>query len=81
MLDVGREDNEKGIVNQLMNAPYPDGTKQLLEAQREILNPDLMAALDQLITELEQAGNTDVADHMRQVKNQAETISQGVLTP
>lgn len=72
---------EVRLVNQLMNAPYPDGTKQLLEAQREILNPDLMAALDQLITELEQAGNTDVADHMRQVKNQAETISQGVLTP
>jgi hypothetical protein len=64
-----------------MNAPYPDGTKQLLEAQREILNPELMAALDQLITELEQAGNTDVADHVKQVKTQAETISQGILTP
>ena len=72
---------EVRLVNQLMNAPYPDGTKQLLEAQREILNPELMAALDQLITELEQAGNTDVADHVKQVKTQAETISQGILTP
>jgi len=72
---------EVRLVNQLMNAPYPDGTKQLLEAQREILNPELMAALDQLITELEQVGNTDVADHVKQVKTQAETISQGILTP
>ncbi len=72
---------EVQLVNQLMDASYPDGTRQLLETQREILTPDLIAALDQLITELEQAGNTDVANHMRQVKNQAETISQGVLTP
>jgi hypothetical protein len=72
---------EVRLVNQLMNASYPDDTRQLLEARREILNPDLIAALDQLITELEQAGNTDVANHMRQVKNQAETISQGILTP
>jgi len=64
-----------------MNASYPDGTKQLLETQRESLSPEFMSALDQLITELEQAGNTDVANHMRQVKSQAETISQGILIP
>jgi hypothetical protein len=40
-----------------------------------------VAALDQLIAELEQAGDTDNANHMRQVKSQAETISQGILTP
>jgi len=72
---------EVRLVNRLMNAPYPDGTKQLLEAQRENLNPEFMGALDQLITELEQAGNADVANHMKQVKSQAETISQDILTP
>ena len=72
---------EVRLVNQLVNAPYPDSTKQLLETQRESLNPEFMSALDQLITELEQAGNTDVANHMRQVKSQAETISQGILIP
>jgi len=72
---------EVRLVNQLVNASYPDGTKQLLETQRESLSPEFMSALDQLITELEQAGNTDVANHMRQVKSQAETISQGILIP
>jgi hypothetical protein len=72
---------EVRLINQLLNAPYPDGTRQLLEDQREVLNPEFVAALDQLIAELEQAGDTDNANHMRQVKSQAETISQGVLTP
>jgi hypothetical protein len=68
------------LINQLLSAPYPDGTQKLLETQREILTPEFMAALDRLITELEQAGGTDSANHMRQVKTQAETIGQGVLT-
>ena len=68
------------LINRLLSAPYPDGTQELLETQREILTSEFMAALDQLITDLAQAGNTDTANHMRQVKTQAETISQGVLT-
>jgi hypothetical protein len=68
------------LINQLLTAPYPDGTQNLLETQREILTPEFMAALDRLITELEQAGSTENANHMRQVKTQAETIGQGVLT-
>jgi hypothetical protein len=72
---------EVRLINQLLNAPYPDGTRQLLEDHREVLNPEFVAALDQLTAELEQSGDTDNANHMRQVKSQAETISQGVLTP
>ena len=68
------------LINQLLSAPYPEGTQKLLETQREILTPEFLSALDQLITDLEQAGSTDNANHMRQVKSQAETISQGVLT-
>jgi hypothetical protein len=68
------------LINQLLSAPYPDGTKQLVETQREILTPEFMAALDRLNTELEQAGSADNANHVRQVKAQAETINQGVLT-
>lgn len=68
------------LINRLLNTPYPDGTGQMLEAQREILTPEFMDALDRLITEMEQAGSADVANHMRQVKSQAETISQGVLS-
>jgi hypothetical protein len=72
---------EVRLINRLLNSPYPDGTKQLLEDQREVVDSEFLAALDQLIAELEQAGNTDEANHVRQVKSQAETISQGVLTP
>lgn len=67
------------LINRLLSAPYPDGTRQLLEAQREVLTPGFLAGLDQIVGELEQAGNTDVANHMKQVKSQAELISQGVV--
>jgi hypothetical protein len=70
---------EVRLINQLLNADYPDATKQLLESQREILNSEFIASLDQIIMDLEEAGNKDVANHMRQVRSQAETISQGVL--
>jgi hypothetical protein len=72
---------EVRLINQLLNAAYPDDTKQLLETQREIVTPEFVAALDQIIIELEQADNADAANHMRQVKGQADLISQGVLQP
>jgi hypothetical protein len=72
---------EVRLINRLLSATYPDGTKQLLEDQRQVINSEFVAALDQLIAELEQAGDTDNAKQLRQVKSQAETISQGVLTP
>lgn len=72
---------EVRLVNQLLQASYPDGTRQLLQGQREIVNPEFIAALDPLIAELEQTGNTNAANHMRQVKSQAELITQGVLQP
>ncbi len=72
---------EVRLMNQLLNASYPDGTRQLLEAQRGILNTEFMDALEQIIAELEQTGGGDLATHMRQVKDQAEVIAQGVLQP
>lgn len=72
---------EVRLINQLLDAPYPDGTRQLLEKQREVLTLEFIAGLDQIADELRQAGNTDLADHIRQVKEQAEIISQGVLQP
>jgi hypothetical protein len=68
-------------MNQLLNASYPDGTRQLLEAQRGILNTEFIDALEQIIAELEQAGGSDLATHMRQVRDQAKVIAQGVLQP
>jgi hypothetical protein len=69
------------LINQLLSAPYPDGTQQLLEAQREMLTPQFMDALDQILVELEQAGDSDLAAHVRQIKSQASVITQGVLQP
>jgi hypothetical protein len=69
------------LINQLLSAPYPDGTRQMLEAQRELLTPEFMMALDQILAELEQAGDTELAGHVRQIKSQAGVITQGVLQP
>jgi hypothetical protein len=38
-------------------------------------------ALDQILVELEQAGDSDLAGHVRQIKSQASVITQGVLQP
>jgi hypothetical protein len=72
---------EVRLVNQLLQASYPDGTRQLLETQREIVTAEFIAALDQLIIEMEQAGNADAANHLRQVKSQAQLIPQSILQP
>jgi hypothetical protein len=67
------------LVNRLLNAPYPDGTRQMLEAQRDMVTPEFVAGLDEVVLELEQGGNQELANHMRQVKDQAQVISQGIL--
>jgi hypothetical protein len=72
---------EVRFVSQLLNAPFPDGTQQLLESQRQTITPQFITALDQVITQLEEAGNAEAAEHMRQVKGQAEMMSQGILHP
>jgi hypothetical protein len=70
---------EVRLVNRLLNASYPDGTEQLLRAQRELLTPEFIAGLDQIADELEQAGEEESTKHMRQVRDQARLIGQGVL--
>jgi hypothetical protein len=72
---------EVRFVSQLLNAPFPDGTQQLLESQRQDITPQFITALDQVITQLEEADNAEAAEHMRQVKAQAEMMSQGILHP
>jgi hypothetical protein len=72
---------EVRLINQLLQASYPDGTRQLLETQREIVTTEFIAALDQIISELERASNADAANHVRQVKSQAELITQRILQP
>jgi hypothetical protein len=67
------------LVNRLLSAPYPDGTRQVLEAQRDMVTPEFLAGLDEVVLELEQAGNEELANHMRQVKDQAQVINQGIL--
>jgi hypothetical protein len=69
------------LVNQLLNAPYPDATRQLLQAQREVVTPEFITALDQIIVELDQTNNIEMAGHMRQVKEQAQLLTQEVLQP
>ena len=69
------------LLNQLLATPDPDGARQLLEAQRAVVTPQFVAALDQIIAKLEQDGNPEAAAHMRQVKSQAEIVAQGILQP
>jgi len=69
------------LINQLLAAPDPDSTRQLLESQRGAVTPQFVAALSQIIAKLEADGNADAAARMKQVKSQAEIMAQGVLQP
>jgi hypothetical protein len=68
---------EVRLMNQLLVAPYPEETQKLLEEGRELVTAEFVSAFDQVIAQLEQSGATDVANHMREVKSQAELIGVG----
>jgi hypothetical protein len=72
---------EVRLVNRLLTAPYPDGTRRLLEGERQLVTPEFLVGLDQVIAELQEAGNQELAEHMQKVKEQAQVFTQVILQP
>jgi hypothetical protein len=72
---------EVRLVQQLLQAAYPDGTRQLLTEQRTLVTPQFLQALETLVTDLQSNGRSKAAEHVRQVLEQAKTITEspGVL--
>jgi hypothetical protein len=69
------------LLDQLMRAPYPEGTLQLLTENRAIITPEFMDVMDQLIAEVDPNRQSEAAKHLTQVQEQAKTIAEGVARP
>ena len=71
---------EVGLLNQLLQARYPEDTQRLLEANREIITDELIGAMNQLVDQMDEAGQGDVARHVRQVADQARQLTSPIVT-
>ncbi|MHB0856917.1 MAG: CpXC domain-containing protein [Anaerolineae bacterium] len=58
------------LINRLLRAPYPDGSAAVLEENRGMLTDEFLQEYDAQVSELEQGGNSDLVEHLRQVRAQ-----------
>ncbi len=63
------------LVNQLLQAKYPEGTLSILEEHRDLLVPEVVQAMQALAEQLAQSGQADAAQHLRQVAEQAQSMT------
>jgi hypothetical protein len=62
---------EVQLINDLLRAPYPDGTRALLKERQAELTPEVMQLMDRLAQELAQREDGDAAKRLRDIKAQA----------
>ena len=68
---------ELRLVNELLAAAYPEGTRQILAERRKELNPDLPEILTALAEDLQGQGRPEAAQKLRDVRSQAEELLKG----
>ncbi len=61
---------EVRLINRLLRAEYPDGTNAVLEKYRGLLNDAFLKTYDRSVASLEQSGDKDLAEHLKQVRPQ-----------
>jgi hypothetical protein len=71
----GTQPPEVRFVNTLLQSEYPNQTKELLERNKQVLGPELIAWMEGLAGELRQGGRTETADRLVQVIDQAKEIA------
>lgn len=59
------------LINELMDASYPEETKKLLEDNSSLVNEDLVKMMDALAQDLSQQGYSEAAHHLLHVREQA----------
>ncbi len=62
------------LINQLLQAEYPEQTKRILEEQRELIAEELLQSMEIIAQDMEQRGRKELAQRLRDVKAQAEAI-------
>ena len=65
---------EVELLNELLSAEYPAGTRKILSENREIITPDFIDALEELIDQVSSEGADEVAQRLRQIRSQAQLM-------
>lgn len=65
---------EVELLNDLLTAEYPAGTRKILSENREVITPEFISALDELIGQLQGEGAEEVAQRLRQIRSQAQLM-------
>lgn len=62
------------LVNQLMQAKYPEGTKKVLEENTAQVTAELIKVMDFIAEDLKQGGHNEAARHLNNIRAQAATM-------
>jgi pyridoxal/pyridoxine/pyridoxamine kinase len=59
------------MINDLMNADYPEGTQALLEELRDLVTPEFVELLSLVGQQLKQTNREQAAERLAQIQEQA----------
>ena len=62
------------LLNQLMAAPYPDGTQKILEENPSLLTAELVDAMTMIVEDLTRQGNLPAADKVKKILAQVQAL-------
>lgn len=65
---------EVELLNELLSADYPAGTRKLLSENRDVVTAEFIDALEELIGQLQDEGAEEVARRLRQIRSQAQLM-------
>ncbi len=65
------------LINQLMQAEYPEGTKKALEENATQVTAELIKVMDFMVENLEQVGRSEAAQRLSDIRAQAATMGGG----
>jgi hypothetical protein len=59
------------LINDLLRAPYPDGTRAMLKENQGALTPEMLELMDRLVQELTEREDAEAAKRLKDIKTQA----------
>jgi hypothetical protein len=62
------------LVNELIAAEYPEGSRALLEENRDLLGPEMLEIMDGLVEDLRKGGRQEAAERLARVREQAQAL-------
>jgi hypothetical protein len=63
------------LINRLLQAEYPDGTRAMLRDNQAQIDRDMMTLFDVLANDLAERGDTKTSERLNQIKAQAQLLT------